>query len=523
MAASITGRSIPITNGFRKRKPGDMPRRYVFIWFRYLLTDWFTIRKPDLKDSPFVLCQPVHGRMLISAANNMAEQNDITIGIALADARAIVPSIVHENNIPGLNERLLKRLAEWCIRFTPFVAIDPPDGLILDASGCSHLWGGDEAYLSHIRQRLQERGYHVRTGMADTIGAAWAMAHYGKYPCIIESGQQANALLPLPAACLRLEKEVLERLQKLGLRQVYRFIHMPAPSLRRRFGASLLTRINQALGNIEEIVEPVLPVSVYQERLPCLEPISTPGGVQIALQQLLNSICSRLQKEQKGLRLACFKTFRIDGKQQEIRIGTHRASTSVAHLLKLFGDKIQTIEPGLGIELFVLDTPKVEQLRATQERIWESSKGLDSLELSELIDRLTGQFGTYAIRRYLPAEHYWPERSIRKVNTLDEKPLIPWKTDRPRPIQLLSHPLRIEVTAPIPDYPPMNFRYQGQLHIVKKADGPERIEQEWWIEDGQHRDYYIVEDQDGKRYWLFRSGHYSVERNHRWYLHGFFA
>lgn len=500
-----------------------MARRFVSLWFRYLATDWFSLRKPELKESAFVLCRSTQGRMIISATNRTAERQDITCGMSLADARAIAPFIIHENDIPELRVKLLTRLAEWCIRFTPFVAMDPPDGLILDASGCSHLWGGDEAYLQNIRQRLKERGYTIRAGMADTIGAAWAMAHYGKENCIIESGQQAVALMPLPPGSLRLEQSVDERLQKLGLRQVFRFMHMPASSLRRRFGPGLIQRLNQALGTEEELIEPVVPVSLYQERLPCLEPISTATGIHIALQQLLHNLCTRLQKEQKGLRLASFKGYRIDGKVQELKIGTNRPTASVKHLFKLFEDKLQNIEPGLGIEVFILEAIQVEDHIAVQEKIWENNRGLDSAELAELLDRLTGQLGEYPIRRYLPAEHYWPERSIRKAISLDEKPGFPWKTDRPRPIHLLSHPHLIEVTAPVPDYPPMNFRYNGTLHTVKKADGPERIEQEWWIEDGQHRDYYIVEDEKGKRYWLFRSGHYSAERNHRWYLHGFFA
>jgi protein ImuB len=147
---------------------------------------------------------------------------------------------------------------------------------------------------------------------------------------------------------------------------------------------------------------------------------------------------------------------------------------------------------------------------------------LDDIGLSELIDRFAGKFGANQIQRYLPDEHYWPERSVKPALSLDEKINTIWKVDRPRPLQLLQKPERIEVTAPIPDYPPMLFRYKGKLHKIIKADGPERIEQEWWLQQGQHRDYYYVEDEEGKRYWLFRSGHYA-DKSYQWFIHGFFA
>ncbi len=187
----------------------------------------------------------------------------------------------------------------------------------------------------------------------------------------------------------------------------------------------------------------------------------------------------------------------------------------------MFEIKLQTIEPGLGIELFVLEAPKVEDHVAEQEKLWETKGGLDDIPLSELIDHLTGKFGPNSIHRFLPVEHYWPERSIKSASSLQEKATTEWRLDTPRPIQVLSKPEHIEVTAPVPDYPPMNFRYKGKLHKIIKADGPERIEQEWWLQHGQHRDYYAVEDEEGCRYWLFRSGHY--DEDYKWFIHGFFA
>jgi protein ImuB len=497
-----------------------MARRFVSIWFRYLVTDWFTLRQPQLSNTAFVLRAPSHGRMVVTAANALAETQGINSGMVLADARAINPGLQVLDDKPELIDKLLKSIAEWIIRFTPFAAIDPPDGIILDVTGCSHLWGGDEAYLNDIIKRLKARGYHVRAAIADTIGAAWAIARFGKQ-LIISPGQQSEALLSLPPAALRLEAETIDRLHKLGLRQVKDFIGMPRSALLRRFGNHIIRRLNQALGLEEEFIQPVQPIEPYQERLPCLEPIVTATGIEIALQRLLEALCQRLLKEQKGLRLAYLKCYRLDGKIEEVQIATNSPSHNMRHLFKLFEINLSRIEPDLGIELFVLEAPKVENYAPSQQKLWEAMWGLDNVQLSELIDRLTGKIGSNAIYRFLPDEHYLPETPIKKASSLKEQKTTEWKLDRPRPMQLLARPENIEVTAPVPDYPPMNFRYKGKLHKIKKADGPERIEQEWWIQEGQHRDYYVVEDDEGCRYWLFRLGHY--DEDYKWFVHGFFA
>ncbi|GAA0549939.1 Y-family DNA polymerase [Chitinophaga japonensis] len=499
-----------------------MAQRFVTIWLYHLVTDWLTIRRPDLRQQPFVLAAPDHGRMVITAASTAAQAQGIYAGMVLADARAILPALQVFNDRPGLAEELLQALAKWCIRYTPFAAIDPPDGLILDASGCAHLWGGEAPYLEAIITRLQAFGYQARAAMAGTIGTAWAVSRFGSAHFMIDSGKEQEALLYLPPAALRLEQETVERLQKLGLVNVSHFINMPRTALRRRFGQELLQRLDQALGREEESIQPLEPVQPFQERLPCLEPILTATGIEIALQRLLEALCNRLRREGKGLRTAVLKAFRVDGRVVQVSIGTNGASHNADHLFKLFAHKIPTIEPALGIELFVLEAPKTDALSPQQETLWTGGCGLESPRLSELVDRLANKLGAHCIHRYLPQEHYWPERSARPAASLDEKPATAWRSDVLRPVRLLPEPERITVAAPIPDYPPMLFRYQGQVHRVRRADGPERIEREWWLEAGPHRDYYVVEDEAGRRYWIFRSGHYDGSRPH-WFLHGFFA
>lgn len=500
-----------------------MSRRFVTIWFRHLLTDWFTRRQPHLRNTPFVLAAPDHGRMKVTAANAAAQRHGINADISVADARALFTSLQVFDEVPELPIRLLTSLGHWCIRYTPVTAIDPPDGLILDISGCAHLWGGEAPYLQDILSRLKNFGYDVRAGIADTIGAAWAIARYGQGTAIIPQGEQTAYLLSLPPAALRLDSAVVERLHKLGLYQVANFIGMPRSALRRRFGQEMLHRLDYALGLEEEAIEPLQPPEPYQERLPSMEPIMTATGIEIALNRLLDTLCQRLTREGKGLRTCVFKCYRVDGNIQQIDIGTNRASHNPIHLFKLFDGKIQMIEPALGIELFVLEAPKVEDALPSQEVLWVTPGGLEDVIVAELLDRLTGKMGTHTVQRYLPDQHHWPERSIKIAASLQEKPTIDWRTDRPRPIRLLKNPEVVQVSAPIPDYPPMLFHYKGQLHRIKKADGPERIEREWWLEAGEHRDYYSVEDEEGRRYWLFRLGHYDADKPQHWFIHGFFA
>ena len=371
--------------------------------------------------------------------------------------------------------------------------------------------------------RLQSSGYDVRAAIADTIGTAWAISRFGQLTPIIEPGEQAPALLNLPPAALRLEPAVLNRLQKLGLHTIGSFIGMPRSALKRRFGENLLLRLSQALGQSEEYIQPIIVPEPWQERLPCMEPIRTSTGIEIAIKRLLEVLCLRLQNEGKGIRTAIIKCYRVDGKIQQIEIGTNKASHHVQHLLKLFELKIGSIAPGLGIELFTLEAMKVEEVSLSQEALWAANPGLNDEGVAELLDRITAKVGVGTIHRYLPDEHYWPERSIKDAPSLQEQLSTSWRSDKPRPIGLLAKPEPVEVTAPIPDYPPLMFRYKCRIHHIKKADGPERIEREWWLEGGEHRDYYNVEDQDGQRYWLFRLGHYEFTERKQWFIHGFFA
>ena len=500
-----------------------MEKRFMALYFPRLKTDWITLRKPELGKVPFVFSVSEQNRLVVSALNARAEAQGLHAGMRLADAKAILPQLKVLEDSEGREQKLLNAIGEWCIRYTPFVALDLSDGLLFNCSGCAHLWGGEQGYLDEVVNRFKAKGYTARATIADTVGAAWAMARFGAHKTIIPSGQQKEFLAQLPPAALRLEGNIIDKLTKLGFRRISAFASIPHGSLRRRFGDGLLLRLMQAYGEVEEYIKPIKVPEPYHERLPSLEPIRTRIGIEIALRKLLEMLGKRLISEGKGIRNAALVTYRVDGKMQRIEIGTNQATCYVEHLFKLFELQIGHIRPDLGIELFVLEATRVEDADASQQALWTAKTGLTDNDVLELLDKLAGKIGAEAIHRYLPQERYWPERSVKATKDAKELPQTLWRTDLQRPTQLLSRPELIQVTAPVPDYPPMNFRYKAMLHQIKRADGPERIEREWWLEDGEHRDYYIVEDQQGKRYWLYRSGHYEAKKQPQWFLHGFFA
>ena len=500
-----------------------MQKRFVTIWFPYLVTDWMAIKNPSLRKTPFAIVMRDHGRVMIREPARQAIHEGVVAGMMASDARIRIPDIRLVDELPGQPDRLLLSLCRWFIRYTPVVSADPPDGLILDVTGCVHLWGSEHQYMDNIRSRLQAAGYHVRMTLSDSIGASWAVTHFGTDQPVIESGGQTAAILSLPPEALRLPGSITSRLHQLGLHQVQHFIHISRGALRRRFGETLLHRLDQALGTQPEFREAMVIHEPYHEKLYCLEPIVTATGIEIALQRLLDQLCGRLQKEGLGIRTASLYGYRLDGKIVSIRIGTLHASNAPEHLFYLFHEKTGTLEPAGGIELFVLEATKTEKVHSVQESLLNSDYSLLDPRMAEFLERVTHKLGENILHRYLPDAHHWPERSIREARSLKENPLLEWPGNKLRPIHLLPVPHPIEVMAPVPDYPPIHFKYQGVIHYIKKADGPERIEREWWIEEGLHRDYYTVEDEAGNRYWLFRSGHYQEVKQCPWFLHGFFA
>ena len=457
-----------------------MGRRYVAVWFPHLVTDRLARLRPELGKKPLVLSAASHGRMIITASNLLAEANGIYPGMVVADARAIVPDLEVLIDKPGFSTVLLNRIAEWCIRFTPVVSVDLPDGLLMDVTGCPHLWDGENEYIQTIDTRLSAFGYEVRLAIAGTVGCAWAIARFGKQT-LVENEKVPEALVTLPPAALRITHETVGLLQQLGLRQIGQILGLPRSALRRRFGQFLLDRLDQALGRQEEKVEPLQPVEPWQERLNCLEPILTRGGIEIALTRLLEILCGKLKHYQQGLRVARFKGFRVDGKTVQIEIGTNRASHNELHFFKLFELKLSTLEPESGIEVFVLEAPVVEDNLPVQDKIWETGGSHTEIQLSELLDRFAGKFGKEHISRFLPDEHYWPERSVKPAISLRKNQLQMESGPEQAITIIISIRNQLKLLHLFLIIHRCCFSYKGKLHKIIKADGPERIEQEWWL------------------------------------------
>jgi protein ImuB len=499
-----------------------MPKRFVSIWFRYLLTDWKAKRLPAVRDLPVAFTEPDHGRLLVISMNSKAEQYGVRQGMAAADARVIAPGIQLFESKPGHNTKLLKGLAEWCLRYTPAVMVDPPDGLLLDVTGCTHLKGGEVAYLKEMVNRLNELGYTIRPGMADTIGCAWAVARFAESGLVVPPSGQRNALMPLPPISLRIGSELALKLNELGFYQVGGFIHMPKSVLKRRFGGTMILRLYQALGQEAEFLLPLKEPVPYSERQAFLEPIRTRPVIEKELHDLLDRLCKRLYGEGLGLRSATMTYCRIDGKSGQITIGTNHPSQRTDHLFKLFNLQLDQVAPGLGIELFILDATKTEPANDKQSLLWNGKPSADSEQIAELLDNIAARIGAANIHRYLPEEHHWPERAVCNTADLTKNPETEWPDDQVRPMQLLHPPESIETMALTPDYAPRQFIYRGERHIIVNADGPDRIEQEWWIEDGGYRDYYVAEDEEGMRYWLFGMPPHEPGAPRRWFIHGYF-
>lgn len=341
-----------------------MQKRYAVIWFRFLKTDYWIRKNPSYSGKPLVMYTIDHGRMIISAAVASVWVQGIGKGTVVADAKAIIPGLLAVQDEPLKYESVLQKIAAWFIRYSPNVSINNEDDIVLDATGCTHLWGGEERYLRDIHTRLEKIGYKVHIAIADTIGVAWACAHFYDEITVVPSGQQQQYLSILPPSALRIDPLTNEKLVKLGLKQIGLLYNISSASLRRRFGICFIERLQQALGYIDEPFVSIIPGAVFVERLECFDPVLTRPGIEIALEDLLQKICVRLKNEGQGIRKAVFKIFTVENAEAFIEVGTNQSSVDSYHLFKLFELKIEKLEPGLGIELFVLQVLHWEKLQA---------------------------------------------------------------------------------------------------------------------------------------------------------------
>ena len=563
--------------------PGVTPasRRVVSLWFPRFATDRCRRKlrarpfrtqtgKPaptEHSGAPLVLAAPEGGAIRLSAVTLMAQKAGLFPGQTLADAHALSPELAVHDHDPGGDAAALDALADWCRRYTPWAAPSGLEsggaaGLWLDISGCAHLFGGEVAMLDDLTGRLARVGYTVRAGLADTTGAAWAAARFGHptkaVTIIMAAGKHPQMLAHLPIAALRLPPDTLDGLDRLGLRNIADLAALPRAGLARRFGELPARRLDQAFGQIDEPISPRAPAPVWRLRTAFPEALGREEDIAAAVRNLAEALCNRLARAERGARRLELCLYRVAGRVDTIEAGTSRASRDPDHLMRLLKEQLDRLpEPPTSapdplsaaaeamVETLTLAAIGTEPLQMTQTGIKtglpnDNERDPDALE--QLVDRLSGRLGAQNVRRFSARESHLPERVQASAPALADMPQqsackTPWTPAQPRPPRLLTRPEPVEAVAPVPDDPPVMFRWRGHLHRITRAEGPERIAPEWWrtpdaaagntVLDDDTRDYYRVEDEDGRRFWLYRDGLYGRHRNAddppKWYLHGFFG
>lgn len=486
-------------------------KRVISVWLPRLASDRALRARPT--DGPFALTLRDGGADRIYGLNAAAEGLGLHQGMRFADARAFCPDLISQPARPELDARFLAALRVWAQRYCPWVAVDGPDGLVLDITGAAHLWGGEAALLDDLRARGQRAGLTLRLGLADTRGAAWALAHYGGGIAAI--GASRAALGTLPVAALRLDPDVTIALQRLGLRTIGALTTTPRAPLARRFGREVLLRLDQALGDIPDPIAAPPDTPHYGVRLTLPEPIGLVSDVTAATDRLLKSLCAKLHAQAMGARRLSLVLRRVDRGSQQVDLRLAAAMNDPARILPLFDRGIAGLDAGFGIDQIRLEATVVEPLAPQQI---SHSLPANTGGLEDLITRLGTRIGLENIQRFLPADSHIPERSFLIAPAAYSIAEGAWHSPRPRPLRLFAP----EPIAATTSTPPRAFRWRRMALTAARATGPERIAPEWWLEDDAWRsglrDYWRVETHQGRRLWLF-----YTPQNPGWFVQGEFA
>jgi protein ImuB len=499
-------------------------RRVVSLYLPFWSTDRVRLHDEAVDPAPLVLATRVGAKRLITAISPEAAGLGLYAGMAVSQAQAMVPGLRLEEADPESDAAALKRLATWCLRLSPLASPCPPDGVWIDSTGCAHLHGGEAAMLGKLTARLAEAGLHARVAVADTPGAAWAAARFGGGQ-MVPPGRQAAMLAGLPVQALRVAAETADALNRLGFETVGQLMAAPRAPLTRRFGATALRLLDQALGRVAEPIAPILPPDLCRVRQSFPEPISTADDLRRMTGILAGQLCDKLRRRDQGASRLDLVFSRVDGSRAIACIGTAAPTRDAAHLTRLLLAQIETIDPGFGVESAMLAAPLVQRLGARQTL--SSLTGPAEMEVSGLVDMLCTRLGAGRVFRVEPVESDIPERAVARIpagaNAQGE-----WPADLPRPPRLLHPPRPIEAVALLPDQAPVRFTWRRVAHRVRRADGPERVFGEWWRSDDEIsavRDYFQVEDEAGQRFWIFRQGDGQDPQTGglAWYLHGVFG
>ena len=509
-------------------------------------------------DAPLAFIEKQGGAVRIVALDPHALRLGLAPGLTLADARARVPELAAIEHDPHADRLWLERIADGCDRWTPMVALDPPDGVTLDITGCAHLAGGEAALAAEVERRLGATGLHLRHALAGSPEAAQALARFQTVP----AADEHQAIRRLSIAALRLEPEVETALRRAGLKTLGDLAARPTAPLAARFGAEMVAMLDRMLGHADSRISPrrAPPALVFERRF--AEPIARTEDALAVLDELVREAAAVLEERHEGGRRFVGRLYRSDGAMREVVVETGLATRDPAVTARLFRERIDAlsdpIDPGFGFDLVRLAVPVAEPVGPSQLRL-EGGR-LNDEAAAALIDRLSTRLGRGRVRRFAPRDTHIPEQQVLTLPAVDAADPAPWPTPPPgepplRPLHLFDPPQPVEVLAEVPDGPPRRFRWRRSMHEVTRFEGPERIAGEWWrvgIErlpdpepsvarrtrggDGDPvpvaaprrplltRDYFRVEDARGRRFWLFRHGLYERETtNPAWYIHGLFA
>ncbi|MBY0226449.1 MAG: DNA polymerase Y family protein [Hyphomicrobium sp.] len=552
-------------------------KRIVSVWLPQWPIERLSRQRPGAvpDDKPFALVTGGAQGIRITAVNIRAAREGLRVGMSLADARAAVPSLISHPAEAERDAQALERLALWLGRYGPSRNVEGCDGVWIDTTGVAHLFSGEAALLENLVRRLSGFGITARAGLADTPGAAYALARFAttrRRTVMAPAGeaQTAAALAGLPVAALRLSQETAVLLKRLGLARIGQLVELPRTSLERRFSSesssrsragqaktkaladAVLLRLDQALGRQAEPRAALGDPPVLSERRSWGEPLISSEALVSEVGTLAGDLSRALKAAGLGARRIVLHLYRADGTIAHAEAGLARASAEATHFMQLLESKLAVIDAGFGIDVAVLDAVLAEPLDAEQATLGRGG-AIPEQAIAALVDRLANRLGAKNVFRLAPRASYLPERAtVRTVllAPIADPAAMPGSPPGERPFLLLSPPEPISAMAEVPDGPPLRFTWRRVAYAVVKAAGPERIAPEWWrhlahpdadaptpADDGlggdtldpaareKTRDYYVAETSDGARFWMYREGFYGAADAGgapRWFLHGLF-
>lgn len=455
------------------------------------------------------------------AVNATARRSGIRPGITVTDARAILPELRLLPHDAQADAQALEALGHWCRRYTPLPAVDPPDGLLLDVTGCAHLFGGEQAMCADLVGRLEALGFTVRIGIADGVLAARAWTRFGAGG-ILTADRRDAALRALPLCALDLDGEMLATLRRLGFRRVGELAALPRAGLLRRFGPLPARRLDALFGDAEEPFQPLVEPPAFSVRVGFAEPIGRREDIESALARMLATLERELEQAERGARRLVLRLLRLDGGAETVVLAFGQPMRRASDLLRLFGLRLDGLDAGFGFEMAVLDAVETAPLPARQSGLLRRDADDESVRL---IESLRQRLGPGRVLRLVPVDSHVPERAMREVDAALPAETAGWPATAPRPLALFAPAPRIDAIAPVPDGPPVAIRRRGQMVRILHASGPERILPEWWrAEDAgaRPRDFHALVDDGGARLWVCREGAFGDPEPPIWRLCGLF-